>query len=225
VTIFPWLIRNYEVWGKAKLSSAGWYILSTLNAPEYLKFWKYFPSAQPTDIPAPPVCDSNQKTSWNFDCENQYKNYVMAVCAANPSAALSVHAIGAVTFFLGDGYMNILHTFWPEIKPPDVLFGARNLEELPQVPFRLTDWYRLVFWVGKFFWVIIYSFMLWGIILSFKNREWLFWILLFLGIIASIVLPAGAIAYARYRFSVSPLIFLMFAYGLELFLSRRRRAD
>lgn len=222
-TISPWLIRNYEAWGKVKLSSAGWYLLSVVNTTEYIKFWKYFPPEEITAIPARQPCGENETADWNFDCEDQYGDYVKAVWRANPPAAIAVHLVGLAPFFLGDGYMNILRTFWPEIKQPSVLFGARNLAGLPSVPFKLTDIYALVFWIGKFFWVIIYSMMLYGIIIFLRDKEKLLWILLFLGIIAAIALPAGAISYARYRMPVNYLIFLIFAFGLDRLLKKYGR--
>jgi hypothetical protein len=221
VAISPWLIRNYQIWGKAKLSSAGWYLLSVVNATEYIKFWKYFPTKE--EQPNLPVVGPDANTAWNFDSEKIYKDYVTAVWRANPAAAIAVHVAGLAPFFFGDGYMNILRTFWPGIQQPSVLFGARNLAGLPSVPFVLTNAYAVVFWIGKFFWAAIYAVMIYGAIVSFKKREMWPYVLLFLGIIAVIALPAGAISYARYRMPVNYLIFLIFAFGLDRMLEKYGR--
>jgi len=219
--IAPWLIRNYEAWGKAKLSSAGWYILAVVNVREYIKFWKYFPNGvSVADVPAPPVTPLSGGEGWNFDGEDAYRLYVETIWRANPPAAIAVHMVSLGPFFLGDGYMNILRTFWPEIKPPTVLFGQRNLAGLPSVPFALTDIYAVVFWLGKIFWLAIYLIMLYGIALSLKDKEAWLWFLLFLLIIAAFALPAGAISYARYRMPINYLIFLIFAFGLDRLLEK-----
>lgn len=213
--ISPWLTRNYLVWGKAKLSSAGWYVLDKFNTEEYLKFWKYFPIKG--EVTLPERISGTPDGDWNFNLEDAYKSYVQAAWLANPRAAIAVHVVGLAPFFLGDGYMNILRTFWPELERPGVLFGARDLAGLPSVPLVLTNVYAIVFWLGKVFWAIIYLVMFYGIIASAKDREMRLYNLLFLAIMMSIALPAGAIAYARYRFPVNPIIFIMFAYGLDIF--------
>jgi hypothetical protein len=214
--ISPWLIRNYEAWGKAKLSSAGWYVLAKFNTGEYQKFWKYFPRDLPAVLPEKPA--GTPEGDWNFNLEGAYRSYVEKIWSFNPPAAIAVHVAGLAPFFLGDGYMNILRTFWPELEQPNVLFGARDLAGLPSVPLVLTNIYAVVFWLGKIFWMIIYLFMLYGMFVSIKDKEMRLYNLLFLAIMMSIALPAGAIAYARYRFPVNPLIFLMFAYGLDSLL-------
>jgi 4-amino-4-deoxy-L-arabinose transferase-like glycosyltransferase len=221
-TIAPWAMRNYRGWGTTSLSSAGWYILAQFSVPEYIKFWKYFPPKKLVELPEAVSCGNSEAIAWNFDCLKENKEYVKAVWRANPRAAIAVHAAALAPFFFGDGYMFILRTFWPEIEPPTVLFGARNLADLPSVPFKLTNIYAIVFWIGKILWTTLYVMVIYGFFASLKNKEARLYILLFAVTIFLFALPAGAIAYARYRFPVNPLIFLMFAYGLDRLLPKRK---
>lgn len=141
---------------------------------------------------------------------------------AHPFLFAKIHFLGLLPFFLGDGYVTALGAIWPSLRGAHVVTnwsGAPN--ELLTFVFGHRGVEAVVFWSGKFIWLVISILWIIGFVSLTRLGGPKRYFTVFLGLIIYYFALAGGVgSYSRFRFPVNPFIFYFAAAGIYFLISK-----
>lgn len=194
IVIAPWSIRNYARFGSWNISVVGSYNLYFYDIPLVLSRTRGIPWPHAISTLTALLGHPGQREDFfkSLVFEKQFVSIGWQFVRAMPLAFLATRLSNIAAFFLNDGYQHIGRVFHLQV---------------PRVADR----------AGQLFWIIMYGFAARSFIQGTYRRAGPHLQktgMLLIGIIGYLALATGAVASARYRVPVFPLIFLLAAGGL-----------
>lgn len=216
VLVMPWHIRNQALFGTSELSAVAAWQFAYAHAPLF-----YAHETGITSKNAVMLFDDKMRAISPYGTEGTLRNapYLWDVglgyIKEHPARFTVFYGIRTIPFFLSDGMrdiarrMNIISEPLPSLTENifrgDVVFVMRYFYQSPLS--------MVLFVLGVVFWFVVTVFMIAGVISSIRMGSWRISIPLFLLVVVMAVVAGGAVSHARYRFSVSPFIYLTAAAG------------
>ncbi len=216
LVLSPWVARNTLAFGIPAVSYKASGIMFGENAPTYL-MWKYGVDRAAAyqmmvaRLPRPTL---------DLPRENYLLDRaVAAVVRSDPAGFAYVMAKSAVPFFLGDGYVSLVKTFDPQFNGP-ILRWNGSVSDYLASSFSSSPAGLAVFILGKIFTILTLVLALVGAVVlihSKKYRLTAVWLALTIAYFAA---TSGTIAYSRYRFPITPILFGLAISGVVMGLRK-----
>ncbi|MEK7511115.1 MAG: glycosyltransferase family 39 protein [Patescibacteria group bacterium] len=203
LTVLPWSLRNYELFGSFNVSSVGAANLMLYNAPEFLKFnpapegrvvyerfkeeQEMLPREEALSLARTPIFTASFKE----------------VIQGEELSYLFFHVFKTMPFFLSDGLRDVIRLFNVEIGTmpnitTDLLTGRVGNIISYLLGGGIAIW---LFIIGITFWGITTLFWLWCVVQTLRGRMHYSWA--FLGVlILYFALLTGPVSNARYRLPI-----------------------
>lgn len=207
LVLSPWVARNTLAFGIPAVSYKASGIMFGENAPTYL-VWKYGVDRAAAHqmmmarLPRPTL---------DLPRENYLLDRAVAdVVRSDPAGFAYVMAKSAVPFFLGDGYVSLVKTFDQRFNGPILRWDGSVSDYLARA-FSSSPAGLAVFILGKIFTILTLVLAAIGAVALFRSKKYRFTALWFALTIAYFAATSGTIAYSRYRFPITPML-----YGLAI---------
>lgn len=148
---------------------------------------------------------------------------------AHPFLFAKIHFSSLLPFFLGDGYVTALGDILPSLQGTHVVTNwSGSPNELLTFVFGHRGIEAIVFWSGKFIWLVISILWIIGFVSLVRIGGSKRYFTVFLGLIIYYFALAGGVgSYSRFRFPVNPFIFYFAAVGIYVLISKffAKKAD
>lgn len=212
VTAAPWMWRNQTLFGSAA------------PTPMVVAYGKYLSAMQSELGVSVDFANYGGIPRDKFEQSELVRQETIRTIARHPLLFAKIHLAGLVPFFLGDGYVAVFGTIFP------ALGEMRLITNWTGSPAQLVSFIAghrgieaIVFWSGKFVWLTITAFAIFGFARIVRGRERRYAILI-LAIIYYFALASGVGSYSRFRFPVNPFLFLFAAVGITAVLPQHKDA-
>lgn len=141
---------------------------------------------------------------------------------AHPLLFAKIHFFGLLPFFLGDGYVAALESVLPPLRDAHVVTNwSGSPSQLLTFAFGHHGIEAIVFWFGKFIWLVISILWIIGFVSLIRIGGSKRYFTVFLGLIIYYFALAGGVgSYSRFRFPVNPFIFYFAAVGINVLISK-----
>ena len=223
LTISPWLVRNYQAFGKVGLSyipAYNWYHFNArmiyaqqegISKEEAKAEFRKWESAEIEKNP-----DSN-----GFTLQSFYFKKALEVIKRSPLLYLFYHGVNFSAVYLSTGKEDIVKA-WTK-KSDNINFTAYVMRGWSGLRDLARDYPAAL--AGKLVLVLFYGVILAGFILSvYKRRRWQSFLFL---LAATLIfgITTGAVAEPRFRVPVQGFIILMFVYSTVLIFNQGKNED
>jgi len=219
LVVSPWLWRNWQQFGVAKLSSidsVGLYlyqagsVLAMENGTEF-------------EVEKRKLLDDLEREGINYKSLKYARilnKKALDIIISHPKSFLKINSLVAWQFFTHDGYYDLawhLGFYRDGSGPPITILDLKNsILKLPKV--LLADPFFFLFIAGRVLWVIIFFAAMFGAILSLRDRANRSRDIFMLLMIAYVLLASLSIGYsinARFRLPISVfyIAYTMFAFS------------
>jgi glycosyltransferase involved in cell wall biosynthesis len=202
----PWVIRNTRAFGIPAVSLKMSGIQFYENASTYL-MWKEGVTRDAaiaileSRLSHPPPVARPQ--------ENKLLDAVVFdLLRSDPFGYAFVMSKAAIPFFLGDGYVAMVQTFFPGGKPIVIRWDGTIPGYVRTAVLVLRDggWLSALYLFGKFLTMLLFVAGVIGAILLLRQSKDRWWVLWLISTILYFAATSGSIAYSRYRFPVVPCL-------------------
>ncbi len=237
IIVTPWIVRNYQVFDVAGISSVSaynvlFYNLSLHNI--YLHGESVGQDLIPKEVP---LDDISRFRSYEY--ADLYQERVKEYLNEHWQSYLLFHVIKMIPFFLASSYMDLALYISPESQTTyrSVNF-SHMLLDLNVSGFLSMLWGRIAARDGFFFlfltniagWGCIYLLAVWVVMRGFLSRQSPVFKLFLLGVvllIGYVSVLTGPIAMPRYRLPIEPYLFLLASAGMVMLYDviRERRRE
>jgi len=223
LVLFPWLVRNYQVFGVPQISDSPDKNLYGYLAPSIMALEKntsYADSAQSYFLQ-----HGITEAQVNFKNAPQTRAIAIQTIAQYPQGLAESIVVTMWTFFTNDAYASMLSNIGYAVSfshPPvlALLLHPQEFVSFLSSTARGVDWVPIV---GRVFWILVsIAAIVGGVIWTRQKASPAF--LLIIGTIAYFALTTvvvGLGATGRYRIPVEPLIFVLVLYALQTIFQKR----
>ena len=240
IVVAPWMVRNKVLFGSAELSAVASWQMYHSHAPHFYAYKNGIAER-----------DAERLFQARLEVIDPYKEEVRIGMVGSlrhapymwqvgldyirqyPLQFGFFHIIKTIPFFVSDGLrqiardIQILHGSEPNLGSLALRGDAKGL----YAALTKSSATLVLFSVGFIFWVVVNALMVMGVVVAMRLKDRRLVALatfLILGILLTAFVAGGAVSHPRYRYSVSPFMFLLAAYGLSriigllTFLSAKR---
>jgi 4-amino-4-deoxy-L-arabinose transferase-like glycosyltransferase len=227
----PWLLRNVITFKIFSLTNQGSVVICDINTNTYLSFRE----AEIGGLETQKLRENITQDVRGLPSEDlflrhqtQFCKRILRILQVDPVGYIKVYFRSFVPFFWGDGYLTMLHKFFPSyFKIPSTSLWA----QIPRIG--KVDWngflggYNkfefIIFLLGKLIWVSVSFFALLAIIFAWRDPLKRNYVLLFYLLMLYFVTASGFIAYSRHRQPINPILIITAFYGFLGTIERLRR--
>lgn len=214
LVVSPWFIRNTLVWGETDISSQGGWNLYFYHVKRFIGAERLF-GLEGDEL----VVYLSERLGYKGPDDIRsivyqpiYYKEAFRVIAEKPFRYALWHAKESLVFFYDDGLRDMLRHVAID---SDFAFSD----------FRMNSPLAFLIPAFVFGWVLLFSLAGYGVWHGFKNPALRPIIILFAIMILYVPAVAGTLAVARFRFPLTPVLFLLSSYGFSLLWQRRRKIE
>lgn len=222
VIISPWIYRNYRTFNKITFSAHISDNLYLYLVPSVLALEKKIPFEQArTDFYAEEgITDINDILKPTNS--QKYTQHAISILSEHPVGLIKTLAKTMISFFIHDGYVEILERF---DYAPHLPASFSDINSTSRFIFSIKNINTggVIIVVGRLFWIFITISCIFGVVLSLKKypkNYAIWWALCAILYFAATTLIIGLGINSRFRFGVNPFIIMFAVYAWHSLLTR-----